>query len=618
MCYDWQPPILALYIISGGLIVLACLSILVALIGLLLKRADLRFNRPLLGIVASILACSATYTMAFSPVWHPASWLSGAIIAIAALASVVTSILLIRLLPLALRLNATLEARVAERTAQLEALNRTLTRENARFAIGAEAAGLGFWEFDITTFTLQWDERTFGLYGVSQSDESDPYALWANGLHPDDRARCERELTDACQGVHKLDTEFRVVHPSGTTRHLNAAAQIQFDSDGRAVRMVGVNLDITRRKLADEQCRLAIDAAPTGMLLMDFTGCIILVNAQIEELFGYLRTELLGCQIEMLVPARYRANHPEHNLGFFRTLNAPAAGAHRNVYGLRKDGSEIPVEIRLNPLRTSAGDFVLSSIVDLSQRREMDRLGVDFVSTVSHELRTPLTSISGSLGLLQAGAMGALPDKAAAMVRIAYQNSDRLVRIINDILEVGKLEAGQLHLELASIPLAELLQRTVEANYAYAEKCEVRFVLDAGSAEERVIADPGRLTQVVTNLLSNAANFSPPGADVFIRVRHMATIQRIEIEDSGPGIPENFRDRIFAKFAQADGSVPRRFAGSGLGLSIVRNLTEAMGGTVGFSTVVDKGSIFYLELLRAGAIPACRSAEGQRRAHTGA
>jgi signal transduction histidine kinase len=222
------------------------------------------------------------------------------------------------------------------------------------------------------------------------------------------------------------------------------------------------------------------------------------------------------------------------------------------------------------------------------------------------------------LGLLQAGAMGALPDKAAAMVRIAYQNSDRLVRIINDILEVGKLEAGQLHLELASIPLAELLQRTVEANYAYAEKCEVRFVLDAGSAEERVIADPGRLTQVVTNLLSNAANFSPPGADVFIRVRHMATIQRIEIEDSGPGIPENFRDRIFAKFAQADGSVPRRFAGSGLGLSIVRNLTEAMGGTVGFSTVVDKGSIFYLELLRAGAIPACRSAEGQRRAHTGA
>jgi CheY-like chemotaxis protein/two-component sensor histidine kinase len=243
----------------------------------------------------------------------------------------------------------------------------------------------------------------------------------------------------------------------------------------------------------------------------------------------------------------------------------------------------------------------LSSIVDLSQRLEIERLRTDFVSTVSHELRTPLTSISGSLGLLQAGAMGALPEKAAAMIRIAYKNCGRLVRIINDILDIGKLEAGQLTLRMVSLSLAELLGQAIEANAAYAEHYGVRFILDGGSDDERVMADPDRLMQVVTNLLSNAAKFSRPGADVLIRVRPGSTTMRLEVEDTGPGIPEAFQGRIFQKFAQADASPTRRFEGTGLGLSIARQLVQAMGGTIGFSTVVGHGTIFYLELPRSVA-----------------
>jgi PAS domain S-box-containing protein len=353
-----------------------------------------------------------------------------------------------------------------------------------------------------------------------------------------------------------------------------------------------------KRKQLEQQFRLVLEAAPTGMLMTDDTGTIFLVNAQIEKLFGYPRTELLGQRIEVLVPERFRTHHPGLREGFFHDPLARPMGEGRELYGLRKDGSEVPIEIGLNPLRTPAGEFVLSSVVDISHRQEIDRMRRAFISTVSHELRTPLTSISGSLGLLRSGAMGALPEKAAAMVRIAYQNSERLVRIINDILDISKIDAGALDLRMVEVPLRELVQQSVEANMGYAEKHQVRFLFDTASASGRVTVDTDRLMQVLSNLLSNAAKFSPPGADVLIRVMAGSTSMRVEVEDSGAGIPEKFRSRIFEQFAQADHSASRRFEGTGLGLNIARKLIEAMQGSIGFSTVMGQGTVFHFELPR--------------------
>jgi PAS domain S-box-containing protein len=630
MSYLWQADILALHVISDALITLAYMSIPLTLVYFVRKRADLRFNWIFLCFATFIIARGVTHWMEIWTVWQPTYWLSEGIKAITALASVATSILLIKWIPSALRTaspaaqsanlglerevrervraeedlrqaNAMLETRVADRTAQLESLNRKLVQDKARSAMAAEAAGLGLWELDFAAHVLQWDAQMFRLYGRPSLKGAQPYALWADSLHPEDRGRCEQELADALHGGPAFDTEFRIIQSNGSVRHLRATARTTHDAEGGAIRMFGVNFDITESKRADERFRLAIDAAPTGMLLMDRTGCIVLVNAQIENIFGHARDELLGRHIEMLVPERFRADLPEFLKVFFGDPNVRAMGAGQDLYGLRKDGSEVPIEIGLNPLHTSDGDFVLSSIVDLSLRREIDRLRTDFVSTVSHELRTPLTSISGSLGLLQSGALGALPDKAAAMVQIAYKNSGRLVRLINDILDVGKLEADQLALQMVSVPLAELLRQSVEANASYAEKYGVRFLLDAASDGDLVMADPDRLMQVVTNLLSNAAKFSPPGADVRIRLRPGPTAIRIEVEDFGPGIPEAFKGRIFEKFAQADASTTRRYEGSGLGLSIARKLIEAMGGTIGFSTIVGQGTTFYLDLPRTSA-----------------
>ena len=500
---------------------------------------------------------------------------------------------------------AMLEGRVAERTSELEALNRTLVQDSARSAIEADAAGLGFWNFDIAAGNMQWDERMFRLYGLSPQ-EGDTHALWIRSLHPDDRMACERDLFDAVNGNRDYDTEFRIVHPNGAIRHLKATGRVTRGAAGDPLRMFGVNFDITERKRADEQFRLAIEAAPTGMLLTDLTGSIVLVNAQIEKLFGYRRRELLGMPVELLVPQRLRASHPDLRRKFNAAPQVRAMGAGAELTGVRRDGSEVPLEVSLNPLQTSKGEFVLCSVVDLTQRREIERMRSDFVSTVSHELRTPLTSIGASLGLILSGAMGMLPEDAAAMVRIANNNSDRLMRIINDILDIGGLESGGFTLQTTNSSAAELIEQAIEANAAFAREFAVRFRFEGTPADDRILVDPDRFIQVITNLLSNAAKFSPSGAEVLIRIRTDAAVIRIEVEDFGPGVPESFQGRIFERFAQADASPSRRFSGTGLGLSIARKLVEAMGGTIGFHSVAGKGSVFHVELPRAAPAPSGR------------
>jgi PAS domain S-box-containing protein len=609
MCYQWQPAILALHVISDGTIALAYLSISCTILYFVRRRIDLEHEWIFLWFAIFIIACGVTHAMEIWTIWHPTYWLSGAIKVITALSSAATAVLLILYFPSALRLptpsamqNARLdmEREISERIRAEEDLRRLSIEEGARSAIAADAAGLGFWTFDVTSHALHWDESMFRLYGITASEGEEPEVLRTNRAHLVDFSKLKQGRGDANSDGRDYDTEFRAVHPTGVVRHLKAVARITRDADGHAIRMLGVTFDITERKHADEQFRLAIEAAPTGMLLMDLSGAILLVNAQIEKLFGYPRSELLGRPIELLVPERFRANIPDFRKGLF---SDPTASL-QEVHALRKDGSEFPAEIRLNPLATSEGEFVLSSIVDLSQRLEIDRIRSEFVSTVSHELRTPLTSICGSLGLLQAGAMGALPVQAAEMVAIAYKNSGRLVRIINDILDIGTIDSGKLTLQMGIVPLAELLQQSVDANAGFAEKCEVRLLLETVSAADSVLADPNRLMQVVVNLLSNAAKFSPPGGDVLIRVRHCSTTARIEVEDSGGGIPDAFKVHIFEKFAQADASATRQFEGTGLGLNISRKLMEAMGGSIGFYAAADHGTVFYVDLPRMDSAPA--------------
>jgi len=268
--------------------------------------------------------------------------------------------------------------------------------------------------------------------------------------------------------------------------------------------------------------------------------------------------------------------------------------------------------LAIKALRNGAQDYLLWEQIDSHlltraishtiMSKEVDRMEGELISIVSHELRTPLTSILGSLSLVVSGDTGELPEQAKGMIDIAYRNSKRLLSLINDMLDVRKMESGRAEFRYQLLELRSVVTEAMEANSAYAEQLEVEFVLEDSSPEIMVNADNERLIQVLTNLLTNAAKFSPPGNQVIISILHhydtekMQDFARVAVADHGPGIPEDFRDRVFRKFTQAHASGARKGGGSGLGLSIARAIVEGMGGQIGFRTESGAGTTFHFDL----------------------
>lgn len=252
---------------------------------------------------------------------------------------------------------------------------------------------------------------------------------------------------------------------------------------------------------------------------------------------------------------------------------------------------------------TMPDGLVILISTDVTEQLKLARLKDEFVSTVSHELRTPLTSIVGSLGLLGSGAAGALPARAAQLVDIAHKNGKRLNLLINDLLDVDKLEAGQGQFQFGEVELGALLNQAAEQNQPYAEKFGVTIAFERPAAEYWVRADMDRLLQVMANLLSNAVKYSPSGGAVTIELSRRGGDVLVSVADKGPGIPEHFRSQIFKRFSQADGSDQRSQQGTGLGLAITRAIIQRHGGQIGFETSEGEGTVFEFTLpaLRDGS-----------------
>ena len=246
--------------------------------------------------------------------------------------------------------------------------------------------------------------------------------------------------------------------------------------------------------------------------------------------------------------------------------------------------------------RAALEQFAHNLAGDLKRRNRIERLKNEFVATVSHELRTPLTSIVATLGLLTGKAAGNLVDQAPRLLTIAYTNSQRLVRLLNDILDIEKMESGTAVFNFKRVELLPLLKQTIEENRAFAEGYNVRIRLESPSAATAVRADPDRLMQVIANLLSNAIKFSPSGEEVLVAVETQSETVRISVRDHDHGIPDEFKPRLFKKFTQADATDARQKGGTGLGLSIVKQIVDRLDGAVGFEDAPGGGAIFHVKL----------------------
>jgi len=232
---------------------------------------------------------------------------------------------------------------------------------------------------------------------------------------------------------------------------------------------------------------------------------------------------------------------------------------------------------------------------DITARKASERMKDEFISTVSHELRTPLTAIKGSLGLLAGGATGPMGSTQLSMIHLAYRNVERLARLVNDLLDLQKMDSGRLTFDLRVHPLGALSAQAVQAMAPFAEDRAVSLRLEAPPSPLFARVDADRFQQILANLLSNAIKFSPERSEVRLSVTRRDAWARLEVRDQGPGIPETFRPRLFEKFAQADTGTMRAQGGTGLGLSIVKALTEHMNGHVGFQSEIGN-TVFFVEL----------------------
>jgi len=341
-----------------------------------------------------------------------------------------------------------------------------------------------------------------------------------------------------------------------------------------------------------------VEAAQDAFIAVDLRGMIVDWNPAAERMFGWTRHEAVGWPLaEMILPERYRfsigkALHSFRQDGQFML----ARRMERTV--INRQGFEFTVESTVTLAGEREDAFFSIFLHDISERKKVERMKNEFVSTVSHELRTPLTSIHASLSMLDGGMAGNLPPDVARLIAIASQSCDRLMRMVNDLLDIQKIEAGHMEYQRTPQLLAPLMQHVVEAMDGQARQSGVTLRLDLPPGAERVQAeiDHDRMVQVLTNLVSNAIKFTPGGKAVTLGLAQRPGWARLSVTDEGPGIPPAFQSRVFERFAQADAADSRQRSGSGLGLSISKAIIEEHGGTIGFETRAGAGTRFTVEL----------------------
>ncbi|OEZ57644.1 PAS domain-containing sensor histidine kinase [Duganella sp. HH105] len=405
----------------------------------------------------------------------------------------------------------------------------------------------------------------------------------------------------------------------GSLVYIDSSSKLVHDDDGRPVYILWSKKDVTAlkvlrdAKLVEARFDGLLESLPDAIIMANASGRIVLANTQAEALFGYPRGALRGIPLEQLMPPRFRARHVQHRSGFQHQPVVRPMGGGRELYGLRSDGMEFPVEISLSPIETLEGTLVMSAIRDTSERKRIERSLQEknaelarasaakdrFLTGMSHELRTPLNAIIGFTGTMLMKLPGPINGEQEKQLRTVQSSARHLLSMINDMLDLTRIETGKLELDLMPLQCRQLIDEVLLLFKPQARHKGLELEFVSAPQDLTVVADRRALQQILMNLLHNAIKFTDHGK-VMVQLDTGTVSDRscvtISVSDTGSGIDEEEQGTLFQAFSQLEAGKMRQDEGTGLGLHLSQRLAEMLRGEILFDSESGVGSVFTLAL----------------------
>ncbi len=485
-------------------------------------------------------------------------------------------------------------------------------RESERSLSKAQQiAHIGNWSWDVQTNELQWSDENYRIFGISREKVSPSLEAFFNYVHPYDIEFVKRAIDGALNGKREYNIDFRIIRPDGLERFVNAQAEVSFDNAGKPIKMEGTLQDITERKKAEEEITFLasiVKNVPDAICSIDLNEKIVSWNKGAEKTLGYKAEEIIGKPITITIPEERVRKELDHCIG---VLNAQGFFTDYESVRLTKDGRVIPVEITAVALKDLEQNVTryTSIIKDITERKKAEELRLDnvcleaadkakseFLANMSHELRTPLNAIIGFSEIMKQGITGEMNKKQEHFIDNILSSGTFLLSLINDILDLSKIEAGKIELVIEKFSVNQAIDETLILIKERASKHNV-IIKKEFTPQLDIEGDKQRFKQVLFNLLSNAVKFSKEdGGGVTIKTEKEGDMAKISVSDTGIGIKEENMGKLFQKFQQLEPEISGKYGGTGLGLAISKHLAELHGGKILAESRYGEGSTFTILL----------------------